>query len=94
MFQRDNARPHVARICTQFLEAENVPVLPWPAYLPDMSPTERTTACSNQQHDQLYAKEMSHCMKQMVVTPDPDWFSDPHPYFFVYLYSHYMKFID
>ncbi|MBN3277519.1 PKP4 protein, partial [Polyodon spathula] len=24
MFQHDNARPHVARICTQFLEAENV----------------------------------------------------------------------
>ena len=34
MFQHDNARPHVARICTQFLEAENVPVLPWPAYSP------------------------------------------------------------
>ena len=32
----NNARPHVARICTQFLEAENVPVLPWPAYSPDM----------------------------------------------------------
>uniref|UniRef100_A0AAZ3QA78 Tc1-like transposase DDE domain-containing protein n=1 Tax=Oncorhynchus tshawytscha TaxID=74940 RepID=A0AAZ3QA78_ONCTS len=37
MFQHDNARPHVARICTQFLEAENVPVLPWPAFSPDMS---------------------------------------------------------
>ncbi len=36
----DNARPHVARICTQFLEAENIPVLPWPAYLARMSPTE------------------------------------------------------
>jgi hypothetical protein len=36
MFQHDNAQPHVARICTQFLEAENVPVLPWPAYPPDM----------------------------------------------------------
>ena len=35
MFQHDNAR-----ICTQFLEAENVPVLPWPAYLPDMSPID------------------------------------------------------
>ena len=32
MFQHDNARPHVARICTQFLEAENVPILPWAAY--------------------------------------------------------------
>jgi hypothetical protein len=32
MFQHDNPRPHVARICTQFLEAENVPVLPRPVY--------------------------------------------------------------
>ncbi|KAL0165878.1 hypothetical protein M9458_037722, partial [Cirrhinus mrigala] len=38
MLQHDNARPHVARICTQFLEAENIPVLAWPAYLTDMSP--------------------------------------------------------
>ena len=40
MFQHDNARPHVTRLCTQFLEAENDPVLPWPAYSPDMSPIE------------------------------------------------------
>ena len=40
MFQHDNARPHVTRTCTQFLEAENVPVLPWPAYSPDMSRIE------------------------------------------------------
>ncbi len=31
---------HVARICTQFLVAENIPVLAWPAYSPDMSPIE------------------------------------------------------
>ena len=36
MLQHDNAQPHVTKICTQFLEAENVPVLPWPAYSPDM----------------------------------------------------------
>ncbi|KAL0175489.1 hypothetical protein M9458_027819, partial [Cirrhinus mrigala] len=36
MLQHNNARPHVARICTQFLEAENIPVLAWPAYSPDM----------------------------------------------------------
>jgi hypothetical protein len=35
MFQ-NNALLHVARICTQFLEAENVPVLLWPAYSPDV----------------------------------------------------------
>ncbi len=40
MLQHDDARPHVARVCTQFLEAENIPVLVWPAYSPDMSPIE------------------------------------------------------
>ncbi len=38
MLQHDNARPHVAMICTQFPEAENIPVLAWPAYSLDMSP--------------------------------------------------------
>uniref|UniRef100_A0AAZ3RYF8 Tc1-like transposase DDE domain-containing protein n=1 Tax=Oncorhynchus tshawytscha TaxID=74940 RepID=A0AAZ3RYF8_ONCTS len=40
MFQHGNARPNVARICRQFMEAENVPFLPWPAYSPAMSPIE------------------------------------------------------
>ncbi len=40
MLQHDNAWPHVARICTQFLEAENIPVIAWPAYSLDMSPIE------------------------------------------------------
>ncbi len=40
MLQHDNAWPHVARICTQFLEAEHIPILAWPAYSLDMSPIE------------------------------------------------------
>ena len=40
ILQHDNAQSHDARICTQFLEAENIPVLAWPAYSPDMSPIE------------------------------------------------------
>ncbi len=53
MLQHDNARPHVGRISTQFIEAENIPVLARPAYSPDMSPIEPvwdaldTTACSS-----------------------------------------------
>ena len=35
-----NARPHVARICRQFLSRNNVNVLPWPAVSPDMNPIE------------------------------------------------------
>ena len=36
----DNARPHVARICRQFLNRNNVNELPWPAVSPDMNPIE------------------------------------------------------
>ena len=31
----DNARPHVARICRQFLNKNNVNVLPWPDVVPE-----------------------------------------------------------
>ena len=41
MLQHDNAQPHVARICTPFLEAENIPVIAWPAFSPDMSTIEQ-----------------------------------------------------
>ena len=33
----NNARLHVARICRQFLDRNNVNVLPWPAVSPDMN---------------------------------------------------------
>ena len=36
----DNARPHVARICRQFLNRNNVNVLSWPVMSPDMNPIE------------------------------------------------------
>ena len=37
ILMHDNARPHVARICLQFLNRNNVNVLPWPAVSPDMN---------------------------------------------------------
>ena len=36
----DNAKLHVARICRQFLDRNNVNVLPWPAVLPVINPIE------------------------------------------------------
>ena len=38
MLQQDNARPHVARVVTDFLGQQNVNTLPWPAVSPDLSP--------------------------------------------------------
>ena len=40
ILMHDKARPHVARICRQFLNRNNVNVLPWPAVSPDMNPIE------------------------------------------------------
>ena len=40
MLMHDNARPHVARICRQFLNRNNVNVPPWSAVSPDMNPIE------------------------------------------------------
>ena len=53
MLQHDNAWPHVTRICTQFLEAENVPVLPdiehvWDAL--DQRVRQRVLVPANIQH--------------------------------------------
>jgi transposase len=39
-FQHDNARPHTARICTQYLEENHVNIMQWPAKSPDLSPIE------------------------------------------------------
>ena len=39
-FQHDNARPHVARVCRDFLIQNNVQVLDWPPYSPDLNPIE------------------------------------------------------
>ncbi len=52
ILQHDNALPHVPRICTQSLEAENIPVLAWPAY----HGMDQHSTGHNQQPDQLYAK--------------------------------------
>ena len=39
-FQHDNARPHVVRVCRDFLNQNNVQVLDWPPYSPDLNPIE------------------------------------------------------
>ena len=39
-FQQDNARAHVARLSMAFLQQNNVNVMHWPPYSPDLSPIE------------------------------------------------------
>jgi hypothetical protein len=40
VFQHDNARCYVAHVCQDFLNQNHIRVLPWPAFLPDLSPIE------------------------------------------------------
>jgi hypothetical protein len=40
IFQQDNARPHVAREVVAYFNHYNIPLLPWPARSPDLSPIE------------------------------------------------------
>ncbi|GFU69121.1 transposable element Tc1 transposase [Trichonephila clavipes] len=40
VFQQDNARPHVAKTLKSYLDSQQVQLLPWPAFSPDMSPIE------------------------------------------------------
>ena len=40
-FQHDDARPHVARVCQDFLANNNIVPRDWPPYSPDLSPIEQ-----------------------------------------------------
>ncbi|GFV84929.1 transposable element Tcb1 transposase [Trichonephila clavipes] len=40
VIQLDNARPHVAKTVISYLDSQQVQLLPWSAYSPDMSPIE------------------------------------------------------
>jgi hypothetical protein len=76
VFQRDNARPHVARICTQFLEDEIVPVLPWPAYSPDMSPVEHVRDAPDRHVWQRVP--ISTYIQQLHTAIGGEWHNIPH----------------
>jgi hypothetical protein len=62
-------------ICTQFLEAENVPVLPWPAHSADMSPIVHVWDALDlrvQQHVQVYAY-----IQQLRTEIEEEWYNTP-----------------
>ena len=40
ILQQDNARPHVARVCQDFLAKNNIAPLAWPPYSLDLTPIE------------------------------------------------------
>ena len=52
-FQHDNARPHVARVCRDFLNENNVQVPDWPPYSPDLKPNRAPLGCVGQEGQEV-----------------------------------------
>ncbi len=84
MLQHDNARPHVARICTQFLEAENIPVLAWPAYSPDMSPIEHVWDALDRRIQQRVPVPAN--IQQLRTTIEEEWTNIPQNIIYIYIH--------
>ena len=40
IFQQDNARPHTERLTIDYLQNQNITVIPWPSKLTDLNPIE------------------------------------------------------
>ena len=40
LLMQDNARPHVAGVCQQFLQEEGIDAMDWPTRSPDLNPIE------------------------------------------------------
>ncbi|PRD33068.1 UNVERIFIED_CONTAM: hypothetical protein NCL1_18538 [Trichonephila clavipes] len=40
IFQHDNARPHIGKTVRDFTSTQHMQLLPWPAYSPDIFPSE------------------------------------------------------
>lgn len=75
MFQQDNARPHVARVCLQFLEDNDVDVLDWPSMSPDLNPIENLWSLLS---TRLYGREHPpQTQQQLRVALREEWAAIP-----------------
>ncbi|UYV67781.1 hypothetical protein LAZ67_5002028 [Cordylochernes scorpioides] len=78
LYQQDNARPHTARISQQALQ--DVQMLPWPPYSPDLSPIEHVWDIIGRRLHALPQPRSEDELWQMV---EREWRAipqDAHPY--------------
>ncbi|UYV77557.1 hypothetical protein LAZ67_15001514 [Cordylochernes scorpioides] len=70
LYQQDNARPHTARISQQALQ--DVQMLPWPPYSPDLSPIEHVWDIIGRRLHALPQPRSEDELWQMLVTATPE----------------------
>ncbi|UYV70871.1 hypothetical protein LAZ67_8000928 [Cordylochernes scorpioides] len=76
LYQQDNARPHTARISQQALQ--DVQMLPWPPYSPDLSPIEHVWDIIGRRLHALPQPRSEDELWQMIQPPETFDFSTPN----------------
>ena len=75
LFQHDNARPHIARVCQAYLQNAGIHVMEWPAKLPDLSPIENLWATLG---DQIKARPVQPTtLVQLGTALQQEWHAIP-----------------
>lgn len=77
-FQQDNARPHTARFSMDYLAANNINVLDWPAMSPDMAPIEHVW---DEIGRRLYRRPQMHTIAALEAALVQEWNNLPQAFF-------------
>ena len=75
IFHHDNARPHVTRVCREYLDDENTRLLDWSAYYPDLCPIEYVWNVIDQAISRWHPLLANNV--QLRIAPQEEWTNIP-----------------